>query len=255
MSCETSLPNGTCYQMISWVPHSYNVHFSAGGSVPRGIVLNKPKHIGIDCCHNCFKSCYTIFDSPGRGFINVLLQVSSQGKSPLELHLVTEEALQLALIVQSRSTSASKLEAHLQVTSRTVSRKSWYCRAVSRSGTDMRPKTVSLMIPAQTLMLKWAWYPSSGFFFFFWKGGGESQLGTSATICPIVPPRMMNDEYGTVCGMRIGSGNWSTQRKPAPVPLYPPQMPHDLTRDRTQAATVGSWLLNRLSCGMAYVRG
>jgi hypothetical protein len=31
-------------------------------------------------------------------------------------------------------------------------------------------------------------------------------------------------------GMRIGRGNWSTWRKPARVPLYPPQIPHDLTR-------------------------
>jgi hypothetical protein len=40
--------------------------------------------------------------------------------------------------------------------------------------------------------------------------------------------------------MRIGRGNRSTRRKPAPVPLYPPQIPHDLTWDRTRAAAVGS---------------
>jgi hypothetical protein len=40
--------------------------------------------------------------------------------------------------------------------------------------------------------------------------------------------------------MRIGRGNRSTQRKPAPVPLYPPQILHDLTRTRTRAAAVGS---------------
>jgi hypothetical protein len=40
--------------------------------------------------------------------------------------------------------------------------------------------------------------------------------------------------------MRIGRGNRSTQRKPAPVPLFPSQIPHDLTWDRTRAATVGS---------------
>jgi hypothetical protein len=28
-----------------------------------------------------------------------------------------------------------------------------------------------------------------------------------------------------------GRGNWSTQRKPAPVPLCPPQVPHKLTLD------------------------
>jgi hypothetical protein len=31
-----------------------------------------------------------------------------------------------------------------------------------------------------------------------------------------------------VGGMRIGRGNRSTPRKPAPVPLSPPQIPHDL---------------------------
>jgi hypothetical protein len=56
-------------------------------------------------------------------------------------------------------------------------------------------------------------------------------------------PRMIDDddECGAVGEMRIGRGNGSTRRKPAPVPLCPPQIPHDLTRDRTRAATVGSW--------------
>jgi hypothetical protein len=38
-----------------------------------------------------------------------------------------------------------------------------------------------------------------------------------------------DDDYGAVGGMRIGRGNRSTRRKPAPVPLCPPQIPHDLT--------------------------
>jgi hypothetical protein len=37
------------------------------------------------------------------------------------------------------------------------------------------------------------------------------------------------DECGAFDGM-TGKGNRSTGRKPAPVPLYPPQIPHDLTR-------------------------
>jgi hypothetical protein len=49
-----------------------------------------------------------------------------------------------------------------------------------------------------------------------------------------------NDEYGAVGGMRIRRRNRSTRRKPAPVPLCPPQIPHDLTWDRTRAAAVGS---------------
>jgi hypothetical protein len=62
----------------------------------------------------------------------------------------------------------------------------------------------------------------------------------------------MDDEYGAVCGM-IGKGNRSTRRKLSPVVLCPPQIPHDLTRARTQAAVVGSrrltaWATARPQC-------
>jgi hypothetical protein len=40
-----------------------------------------------------------------------------------------------------------------------------------------------------------------------------------------VDDRIMN-EYRAFLGMRIGKGNWSTPRKPAPVPLCPPQIPY-----------------------------
>jgi hypothetical protein len=40
-------------------------------------------------------------------------------------------------------------------------------------------------------------------------------------------------------GDRIGRRNQSTRRKPAPVPLCPRQIPHDLTWARTWAAAVG----------------
>jgi hypothetical protein len=49
-----------------------------------------------------------------------------------------------------------------------------------------------------------------------------------------------DDEYGEVGGIRIGRGNRSTWRKPAPVPHCPPQIPYDMNWDRTRAATVGS---------------
>jgi hypothetical protein len=51
---------------------------------------------------------------------------------------------------------------------------------------------------------------------------------------------MIDDDYGAIGGMRIARGNRSTRRKPAPVPLCPPPIPHDLTWDRTRAAAVGS---------------
>jgi hypothetical protein len=41
-------------------------------------------------------------------------------------------------------------------------------------------------------------------------------------------------------GMKIGRGNRSTRRKPAPGPLCPPQIPLYHTGDRTRAAAVGS---------------
>jgi hypothetical protein len=54
-------------------------------------------------------------------------------------------------------------------------------------------------------------------------------FGTSATSWPIVPAPG-DYEGGEFGGMMIGRGNRSNQRKPAPVPPCPPQIPHDLTR-------------------------
>jgi hypothetical protein len=56
-------------------------------------------------------------------------------------------------------------------------------------------------------------------------------------------PQIDDDECGAVGGMRIGMGNHSTRRKPAPMLLSPPQIPHDLNWARTQASAVGSRLL------------
>jgi hypothetical protein len=69
-------------------------------------------------------------------------------------------------------------------------------------------------------------------------GGGVQfgPLGTAATNTPIVPAPGNYD--GEIGGM-IGRGNRSTRRKPAPVPLCPPQTPH-AARTRTRAAAVGS---------------
>jgi hypothetical protein len=48
------------------------------------------------------------------------------------------------------------------------------------------------------------------------------------------------DDYddGEIGGI-IGRGNRSTWKKPAPMPLCPPQTPH-ATRTRTRATAVGS---------------
>jgi hypothetical protein len=69
--------------------------------------------------------------------------------------------------------------------------------------------------------------------------GGGVQLGplrTAATNSPIVPAPGDHDDG---IGGMIGRGNRSTQRKPVPVPLCPPQIPHTAWT-RTRAAAVGS---------------
>jgi hypothetical protein len=67
-----------------------------------------------------------------------------------------------------------------------------------------------------------------------------SPFGNVATTGLLYQPRMIDDGD---CGMKIGRENWRNQRKRAPVPLCPPQIPHEQTGARTQATTVGSQLL------------
>jgi hypothetical protein len=64
-------------------------------------------------------------------------------------------------------------------------------------------------------------------------------------------PRMIDDdECGAVGGKRLGRGNRSTRRKPAPVPLCPPQIPHDLGSYLGRRG--GKPATNRLSYGTAF---
>jgi hypothetical protein len=53
-----------------------------------------------------------------------------------------------------------------------------------------------------------------------------------------------DDECGADGGMRIGRGNQSTETT-SPVPLSPPQMPHDMTWNQTWATLVGSQLTQK----------
>jgi hypothetical protein len=83
--------------------------------------------------------------------------------------------------------------------------------------------------------------PSKRFFFLIWYGGGGVQLdplGTAATNTPIMPVPGDYDD-GEIGGMMIGRGNRSARRKPAPVPLCPPQNRH-AAWTRTRTAAVGS---------------
>jgi hypothetical protein len=74
---------------------------------------------------------------------------------------------------------------------------------------------------------------------FLW--GWTKSLGTAATSGLSYKPQMIDEgDCGAIGGMKIGRGNRSTRRKPAPAPLCPPKIPHDQTRARNRAAAVGS---------------
>jgi hypothetical protein len=70
-------------------------------------------------------------------------------------------------------------------------------------------------------------------------GGGVQlvPICTAATNRPIVPAQ--GDYEDGEIGEMIGRGNRSSRRKPAQVPLCPPQTPH-AAWTRTRAAKVGS---------------
>jgi hypothetical protein len=81
-------------------------------------------------------------------------------------------------------------------------------------------------------------------------GGGVQlgPLGTAATNMPIVPAPGDYDD-GEIGGM-IGRENRSTRRKPAPVPLCPPQTPHACP-DANPGRCGGKPATDRLSYGKA----
>jgi hypothetical protein len=76
-------------------------------------------------------------------------------------------------------------------------------------------------------------------------------LGTSATEWPIVlaPGDYDDEEFGK---MKIGRGNRSTRRKPAPAPLCPPQIPLDETRGANPGSRGEKPATNRLSYGATF---
>jgi hypothetical protein len=79
-----------------------------------------------------------------------------------------------------------------------------------------------------------------------------SPLGTAATTVLWYQPQMIYDgDHGAIGGMKIGRGIRSTWRKPSPMPVCPPQIPHDLTR----ATAVGrqrltAWAMARPRCSL-----
>jgi hypothetical protein len=90
------------------------------------------------------------------------------------------------------------------------------------------------------------------FYFLFLVGSNWVHLVLRPLLTGLLyQPQMTDDcDCGAVGGMKIDRGNRSTRRKPAPVPLCPPSIPHDLTWARTRAAALLSqrltaWALAR----------
>jgi hypothetical protein len=61
-----------------------------------------------------------------------------------------------------------------------------------------------------------------------------------------------DEECGEVVGKRIGRENRSTRRKPEPVPLCPPQIPHD-DPGSNASRRIRKPATNRLSYGTVLV--
>jgi hypothetical protein len=78
------------------------------------------------------------------------------------------------------------------------------------------------------------------FSFLGWSGVRRVRLVRRPLFGLLYQHRMMDDDECAAVGGMLGSGNRSTRRKPAPVPLCLPQILHGLTQARTQAAAVGS---------------
>jgi hypothetical protein len=73
------------------------------------------------------------------------------------------------------------------------------------------------------------------------SGAKLSPPGTAATTGLLYQPQMIDDgDCEAIGGIMLERENPSTRRKPIPVPLCPPQIPHDLTRTLTRVAAVGS---------------
>jgi hypothetical protein len=100
------------------------------------------------------------------------------------------------------------------------------------------PKSMPTLIGPMYLLIWQGWT----IIFFISHSGGGVQTGSTRHVghfCPLVPaPGYCEDgEFG---GIKIGRGNRSTRRKPAPAPLCSPQIPLDETRAPTRTLAAGS---------------
>jgi hypothetical protein len=79
--------------------------------------------------------------------------------------------------------------------------------------------------------------------FFLGVGWDQIHLACQPLFSLLYQPWLIDDGECGAVGEISGRGNWSIQRKPVPMLLSPPQIPHDLTWVRTWATTVGNqWL-------------
>jgi hypothetical protein len=79
-------------------------------------------------------------------------------------------------------------------------------------------------------------------------------LSMQAITWPSAPVLKMEDyDCGATDGM-ICTESISTQRKPGPLPLCPPQIPHNMIRAWTWASAVGKWWLLELWHGFRLVQ-
>jgi hypothetical protein len=109
---------------------------------------------------------------------------------------------------------------------------------------DLRIKITKLMCLVKSMFTAHTFHhlPMIVHFLLIRIVGVESKLGplgTSATEWPLVPAPGDYDD-GVFGGMKIGRGNRSTPRKPAPAPFCPQQIPLHQTRGGTRAVAAGS---------------
>jgi hypothetical protein len=90
------------------------------------------------------------------------------------------------------------------------------------------------------------------FFSFLLLVGWDLVPCTAAISGLLCQPQMIGEgDYGAIGGMKIGGGNRSTRRKPAPAPLCPPKIPLDKTPRSNPGRSGGKPPTNRLSYGAA----
>jgi hypothetical protein len=109
----------------------------------------------------------------------------------------------------------------------------------------------TLYVGDVSIQLSITWMHSNQFFFFLFLGVEWDwvHLVRRPLTALLYQPRMIDDECGADGGMRIGRGNQSSRRKSVPVPLCPPQIPHDLSSNPGRRG--GKTASNRLSYGAA----